>query len=516
MTSLARSIGALLVLGGLAGCGCEGAPATTVHDAGVDGEAPSERDAALPSDAREPRHFLSVSVIGGGVLEIGGARCVRECDLELAHGERVELVPSADPGFALARFEGDCGGAACALEMDRDHVVSARFEATPSVLLGLAGPVTDIEALDDGGAWIAGGGEIAWRVGVYGEVVARVASPAIEVGALAVDGEGAWLVGTDEGGAFLVHVDGAGVAREPRIVTSDASADCSAIERTPDGGAIVGCAYGGTLQLRRFDASGELMWGRAFLTPRLGTAISPIAALRVAPDGDVMIAVTFEGAIGLVGTRLTTRGEADVAVARLRAADGDLVWSRRIGSAAGYPSIESATGLALTEDGDPVIVGLLSEGATLSGAEGDERGAVELAVPHAQSASVVRLSREDGSLVWARFPSSEFGVPVDVAVQGERLVVLSLERARGPVAERSIEGPALIALALDPGTGDERAMSTLPVDESGAGVEWGALALTGGDAVWLAAELWHDVTLGAVSVSSVDSDAVLARVIVDR
>lgn len=94
--------------------------------------------------ARGPTHTLTVDVAGSGQVRSDppGIDCPGvTCSATWAHGARVVLTASPLAGFHLAGITGACAGTPCALELNGDQAVFARFEANPPhrVTVTLAG-----------------------------------------------------------------------------------------------------------------------------------------------------------------------------------------------------------------------------------------------------------------------------------------------------------------------------------------------------------------------------------------
>ena len=87
---------------------------------------------AVPAVASAASFSLTINVEPGA--EAGAVECevngggVEPCEAEYEEGDEVNLVPEAEPGYEFLEFSGDCGPAACELEMDEDHEVTAVFE----------------------------------------------------------------------------------------------------------------------------------------------------------------------------------------------------------------------------------------------------------------------------------------------------------------------------------------------------------------------------------------------------
>ena len=89
---------------------------------------------AVPAVASAASFSLTIDVEPGA--EAGTVECevngggVEPCEAEYEEGDEVNLVPEAEEGYEFLEFSGDCGPAACELEMDEDHEVTAVFMLT--------------------------------------------------------------------------------------------------------------------------------------------------------------------------------------------------------------------------------------------------------------------------------------------------------------------------------------------------------------------------------------------------
>lgn len=86
-----------------------------------------------------------------------------------------------------------------------------------------------------------------------------------------------------------------------------------------------------------------------------GDGFDSVAAVAAMPDGGLVIAGHFEGALDLGSDRLTSAGETDAFIARLDP-DGRVDWADRVGGS----GFDAATALVVDRAGNPVLVGELS------------------------------------------------------------------------------------------------------------------------------------------------------------
>jgi len=86
---------------------------------------------AVPAVASAAEFSLTINVEPGA--EAGTVECevngggIEPCEPEYEEGDEVNLVPEAEAGYEFFEFYGDCGPAACELEMDENHEVTAVF-----------------------------------------------------------------------------------------------------------------------------------------------------------------------------------------------------------------------------------------------------------------------------------------------------------------------------------------------------------------------------------------------------
>jgi hypothetical protein len=162
----------------------------------------------------------------------------------------------------------------------------------------------------------------------------------------------------------------------------------TALEATPGDGLVDGF-------LARLDADGALIWAHKVGAVRYGG--SPITAIDVLADGDIVVTGGFSGGAALGGdgaqqTVLVASGLEDALFARY-SPEGELVWARRGGGDAVARGL-AAVGLA---DGSMIIAGHYV-GALLLG-EGEDN-ATELPFHSYVQLFVARLSSH-GLLEWA-------------------------------------------------------------------------------------------------------------------
>lgn len=510
--------------------GCGETHAVTVDASSVQGDATNAIDASIARAPDAPvvsAHTLRLRVLGGGtVVGSDGTSCVRGCETMLASETTLTLDARADAGWALLTFEGDCAGAHCVLTMDRDHDVVARFASAPSVALGFAGTIQDLAATRDGGVWLAGGDGLATRLAADGHVLAVADTHGIASAAgIASDGEGAWVVGalrgigTFEGITtdastrfstfFVARLAPDGSVSFARALHATTNGSCRAIGIAPDASVTVACTFDRRLVLTRFAENGDLVWSRTLGAIGLSVGVAPVSALEVDARGDVFLAGTFDGVANLGGADLHAAAQEDLFVARYDGRDGAHVWSRRLGAADPYGSVEGATGLVLGPSGDPFVVALLAAHAESDGAD--------LGAPHDENAALVRLDAGTGHVVSSHFFGGEFALAVDASRGPDALSLVAMSRAEVVLGARTIASHSVFALALDE-DGAERAVNALALDEDGAGTEWGAIAATPDGSAWMAAPVWRwtPSDFGTFTLDTDASRTLLVRVALRR
>ena len=118
---------------------------------------------------------------------------------------------------------------------------------------------------------------------------------------------------------------------------------------TPDGGFLVSATMGGPLQLvetefvggmdahlLKFDTDGNVQWARSFG----GSGWDVIWGLDVAPNGEIVAALSYDAPVSVMGDQLYAAGLTDTAVVRLSPA-GDVLSAQRFGSDRGdwWPAV---------------------------------------------------------------------------------------------------------------------------------------------------------------------------------
>ena len=128
-----------------------------------------------------------------------------------------------------------------------------------------------------------------------------------------------------------------------RIGSTDSDA-AYAVAVDATGAVFVGGTFNGTVTLggftlrsagytdwylAKFDASGNVIWAKAFG----GLSDDYLESVAVDADGDLVVVGRFGGQASLGGTALVANGPVDMAVAKYRGSDGAHIWSKRFGGA---------------------------------------------------------------------------------------------------------------------------------------------------------------------------------------
>lgn len=114
------------------------------------------------------------------------------------------------------------------------------------------------------------------------------------------------------------------------------------------------------------------------------------SALAVAPNGEITVAGTFEGAMSVDGFTLTSDGSPDIFVIRLDATGLPLWAAQTIGG--GYPQV---AGVALDPQGNAVVAGGFNGDLSIGGSSA-------IADSGTDDAFVMTLDGQSGSLRWLR------------------------------------------------------------------------------------------------------------------
>ncbi|WP_256010146.1 SBBP repeat-containing protein [Desertivirga xinjiangensis] len=146
-----------------------------------------------------------------------------------------------------------------------------------------------------------------------------------------------------------------------------------------------------------YDQTGTLDWGKVYgVIPGDYTTHGSIypSNMQFAPNGDLLIAGSFEGQKKIGSFSLTNNGDQDVFLARFDE-DGEVIWVRTFGG----PSTENCPGLAVDKDGDIYIGGSFREQISI--------GSHSFTSAMQHGSSFLTRYNGNGSLIWA----SQVGLP---------------------------------------------------------------------------------------------------------
>ncbi len=362
---------------------------------------------------------LTVVVEGAGQVRLdNGQVCEDRCQFDFNDGRRVSLdaEPSSDDGTAFGGWSGHCGGLDdCAVTMDKDRQVTAHFEGVcpePWEESLVGAEVQDVSV----GALVVVAGRF--------EGVLEVGDQRLESSGGA-DGFVAAFSRSQCALRWLVHVDGSG-DDDVTALTLDASGNAYVSGRFDAGGALAGAALAedsgarGIFLAKLAGPNGLPLWSRTIV----GEDELAVGGVAVGDDRAVFWAGTFAQTVDFGDGLLSSReGGSDVFQGRFDSLDGRRLWTRRYGS----EGSDRATGLAVTEDGDPVVSGDFAQAMPT----------VELEAQGQRDGFVMRISQRNGVPVWGTAVSvaeETFGGAVAVAaneillsVQGEGQFAAVLE-----------------------------------------------------------------------------------------
>jgi hypothetical protein len=217
----------------------------------------------------------------------------------------------------------------------------------------------------------------------------------------------------------------------------------------------------------KFDSDGTHIWSKNF-----GDASDQDArAVAVDGTGNVFIAGAFKGSINFGGGALTSAGNNDIFIAKLAAANGAHVWSKRFGGSAD----DYVQGVAADGSGNAIIVGTSQGnidfgGGTLTSAGGPDMFAAKLAAA-------------DGAHAWSKLfgdASGQYGEAVAVDATGNAYVTGdfsgTIDFGGGTLTSAGSTDIAVAKLAATDGAyvwskrfGDASSQAPLTVDVSATG-----------------------------------------------
>jgi hypothetical protein len=345
---------------------------------------------------------VAVTVAGTGAgrvtSEPAGIDCPGTCSAEFDAGTEVVLTAAHDDGSAFAGYAGDCTGLdpACAIQVDGDQAVDARFAVSGEKRFGLRSdrflgsiavhPSGDLVVagveLDGSGLYLArlhsADGSPVWEmtypgldrpsvaIGPTGAIILvgmYFGSPTVGGETLPEYGSGSndfFVAEIDPDDGSVAWVDGYGG------ISQD---DAGSVAVTPDGRIYLGGPYWspslviGSDTLTNTDQ--DVSYTSEAWAGLMGPDGAPVWARSFgAADGDGLVGIAFDGqgnelAVGSFGQAVSfgdfyfTAADTDGYAIKLRESDGEVIWARQFGAAAG----DYAEAVAVDPDDNTVVVG---------------------------------------------------------------------------------------------------------------------------------------------------------------
>jgi hypothetical protein len=152
----------------------------------------------------------------------------------------------------------------------------------------------------------------------------------------------------------------------------------------------------------KYSAAGGLLWAQAFGGVGFGLG----RGVAVDGSGNVFFGASFQASATIGGVTLTSAGADDIALAKLSAANGSVLWAKRYGGT----DYDQPHGLAVDRSGNLLVTG--SFGTTI------DLGGGSLSSVGSSDGFVAKYSGVDGSYIWAKAfgtasPDMGNGVAVD-------------------------------------------------------------------------------------------------------
>jgi len=231
-----------------------------------------------------------------------------------------------------------------------------------------------------------------------------------------------------------------------------------------DGGYALTTIYGDSMALLRIDTDGDLIWSRSLNGGTLGDGFSTGAGYLIEAAA---------GGFVVVGNRFTPANHTDAYVVRI-AANGSLLWTRTIGTVAGF---DGASSVAQMDDGGFVIAGSggYPGGSALlfrMDATGDT---LWTRTYSALSAKCVRRTTDGGLIIAGETGTSAYLMKTDedgTVIWSHNYSGPSSSTVKGRVVSNTIDGGYILS-------GEFR--------ESGVGNDWDAFLIrtnANGDTLW--------------------------------
>lgn len=274
----------------------------------------------------EEQFTLAVSIGGSGSGEVivtpSGLTCAGTCVDSFPRGTQVQLTASATSGAFVGWLDACKGAASCMVTMDRERTVGALFGTRGEELwvnqLGGGGAETGYGVASDANGGVIVVGPFTGTVQIGTETLtSNGIADAFIVKLSRSDGGVIWAKhfgGTEQTIGTAVDVDVSGAIYVGGYFSGDVDFG---------GGALSGGAHGAGF-LVKLDADGNHVWSR-----QIGGAGSS-AIYRVSVNGTVAVTGGFSDSMNVNGTTLTSIGGNDGFVVKLTT-DGDFTWAKRFG-----------------------------------------------------------------------------------------------------------------------------------------------------------------------------------------
>ncbi len=221
------------------------------------------------------------------------------------------------------------------------------------------------------------------------------------------------------------------------------------------------------------------------------------ASVAARPDGGLVIAGHFEGALELGPDRLVSAGESDAFIAQL-GATGEVEWAARLGGA----GLDAATAVVVDRAGNPILVGDLS---------GPVAAGKQRLSPRGRSDAFAASFRPDGTIRWAiAFGGPEWDATAAAALTSQGDIAVTGSTGAGEPADDGARTPdATVLVALVTAGGRLRWMRSF------GGPEWDeglAVAADRAGGVAVGGAFGDRLSLDGVSLRSAGrSDGFLVR-----
>jgi len=275
----------------------------------------------------EEQFTLTVSVGGSGSGEVivspSGLTCADTCTDSFPRGAEVQLVASASSGAFVGWLDACAGTASCMVTMDRERTVGALFGARGEALwvnqLGGGGFASSRAIASDANGDIIVVGDFTGTVQIGTETLtSNAVADAFVVKLSRSTGSVIWAKhfgGTEQTIGTAVDVDASGAIYVGGYFSGDVDFG---------GGALSGGSNGDGF-LVKLDADGNHVWSR-----QIGGGGSSIIWGVSVKDTTVAVSGGFSDSINVNGTTLTSVGAADGFIVKLTT-NGDFAWAKRFG-----------------------------------------------------------------------------------------------------------------------------------------------------------------------------------------